>query len=270
MAHAAPRRYRSPVRVTAQMPAGAWLGLENAAVLVAGAGGIGHALIAGFAGIGARVIAVDHDAGRVRDTVTGLSLEEHGGGGIVADLRDADRSRAAVAEAIERLGALDVFVHAVGINDRKPILDYSDDEWRQFMDVNLNSAFWLGQAAGKYMCARGRGRLIFFSSVAGLLAHKHHGPYAASKGGINQMMRVMANEWAPSGVTVNALAPGYIETPLTAEHLKSRASGPRSKRSCPPGDWASSTTSSVPHCFSHRATRRSSPATSCMSTAVER
>jgi NAD(P)-dependent dehydrogenase (short-subunit alcohol dehydrogenase family) len=56
--------------------------------------------------------------------------------------------------------------------------------------------------------------------VAGLLAHKYHEPYAATKGGINQMMRVMANEWAASGVTVNALAPGYIETPLTAEHLK--------------------------------------------------
>ena len=82
-----------------------------------------------------------------------------------------------------------------------------------------NSAFWLGQAAGKIMCEQRSGRLIFLSSVAGLLAHKHHGPYAATKGGINQMLRVMAAEWAALGVTVNALAPGYIETPLTAEHL---------------------------------------------------
>jgi len=135
-------------------------------------------------------------------------------------MSDPERARSAVDEANQRLGRLDVFVHAVGINDRKPILDYTDDEWRRFLDVNLNSAFWLGQAAGKIMCEQRAGRQIYFSSVAGSLAHKHHGPYAATKGGINQMLRVMANEWAPLGVTVNALAPGYIETPLTAEHLQ--------------------------------------------------
>jgi gluconate 5-dehydrogenase len=217
LANAAAGWKRTTVRVNA--PAG-WLGLENAAVLIAGAGGIGRALIEGFAAAGARVVAVDGDAGRVRAAVDELDLERRGGAGLIGDLSDPGRSREIVAEAHQRLGRLDVFVHAVGINDRKPILDYSDDEWRRFMDVNLNSAFWLGQAAGKIMCAQGAGRLIFFSSVAGSLAHKHHGPYAASKGGINQMMRVMANEWAASGVTVNALAPGYIETPLTAEHLK--------------------------------------------------
>lgn len=190
--------------------AGVWLGLEGARVLVAGAGGIGRALIDGFVDVGARVVALDGEEEHVRAA----------GGGIVADVSVPESARDAVAEAARRLGGLDVFVHAVGINDRKPILDYTDDEWRRFIDVNLNSAFWLGQAAGKIMCAQGHGRQIYFSSVAGSLAHKHHGPYAATKGGINQMLRVMANEWAAMGVTVNALAPGYIETPLTAEHLK--------------------------------------------------
>jgi gluconate 5-dehydrogenase len=197
-----------------------WLGLDGAAVLIAGAGGIGRALVEGFAETGARVVTVDANADSVRAAVDELGLEGNGGGGIVADLRDPDAARVAVAATVKKLGTIDVFVHAVGINDRKPILDYTDDEWRQFMDVNLNSAFWLGQAAGKIMCEKRSGRQIYFSSVAGLMAHTHHGPYAASKGGINQMLRVMANEWASLGVTVNALAPGYIETPLTAEHLK--------------------------------------------------
>jgi NAD(P)-dependent dehydrogenase (short-subunit alcohol dehydrogenase family) len=70
------------------------------------------------------------------------------------------------------------------------------------------------------MVAEGKGRIVVLSSVSGLLAHKLHAPYAASKGGLNQMMRVMAHEWASSGVTVNALAPGYIETALTSEYLK--------------------------------------------------
>ena len=186
------------VSVAPNASAGAWLGLDNAAVLIAGAGGIGRGLIEGFADVGARVVTVDGDAGRVRAAVEELELERRGGHGLVGDLRDPDRARKIVAETHERL----------------------DEDWRTFIDVNLNSAFWLGQAAGKIMCAQGSGRQIYFSSVAGSLAHKHHGPYAASKGAINQMMRVMANEWANSGVTVNALAPGYIETPLTAEHLK--------------------------------------------------
>lgn len=196
-----------------------WLGLENAAVLIAGAGGIGRALIEGFAGAGARVVAVDHDAARVASAVADCELERRGGSGLVGDLRDPERARNVVAEAADVLGRIDVFVHAIGMNDRKPIVDYTADEWRTFIDVNLNSAFWLGQAAGKRMCEQRYGRQIYLSSVAGSLAHKDHGPYAATKGGINQMMRVMANEWASSGVTVNAIAPGYIETPLTAAHL---------------------------------------------------
>jgi gluconate 5-dehydrogenase len=67
--------------------------------------------------------------------------------------------------------------------------------------------------------ANGHGRIVYLSSVSALLAHKDHSPYAASKGGINQLMRVMAREWAPHGVTVNAIAPGYIETSLTAAYL---------------------------------------------------
>ncbi len=69
------------------------------------------------------------------------------------------------------------------------------------------------------MCEKGTGSIIYFSSVSGLLAHQLHAPYAATKGGVNQMMRVMAAEWASSGVTVNAIAPGYTETELTSEYL---------------------------------------------------
>jgi NAD(P)-dependent dehydrogenase (short-subunit alcohol dehydrogenase family) len=69
------------------------------------------------------------------------------------------------------------------------------------------------------MCAAGYGRMIFLSSVSGLLAHADHGPYAATKGGLNQLVRVMAREWAPAGVTVNAVAPGYTQTDLTRDYL---------------------------------------------------
>lgn len=76
-----------------------------------------------------------------------------------------------------------------------------------------------GQAVGRHMVAAGYGRMVFVSSVSGLLAHRHHAPHAASKGGLNQLVRMMAREWSASGVTVNAVAPGYIETELTRAYL---------------------------------------------------
>jgi len=138
---------------------------------------------------------------------------------IAADLTDADSCRSVVEQAVAILGGLDVFVHAVGVNDRRAILDTPDEVWRTVIDINLNSAIWTAQAVGEHMVAAGFGRVVFLSSVSGLLAHKHHGPYAATKGAINQLCRVMAREWAPHGVTVNAIAPGYTETHLTRQYL---------------------------------------------------
>ncbi|MFE7277825.1 SDR family NAD(P)-dependent oxidoreductase [Streptomyces sp. NPDC057623] len=195
------------------------LGLEGSRVLVAGAGGLGSACVAGLAEAGARVVVADLSEQRLRALDAELGLTEAGGGVITADLSRAADCRAAVDKGVAVLGGLDAFVHAVGINNRQPVLDFSDEEWDQILTVNLSSAYWLGQAVGRVMSEQRHGRLVFVSSVSGLLAHAKHGPYAASKGGINQLMRVMAHEWAAHGVGVNAVAPGYIETSLTTEYL---------------------------------------------------
>jgi gluconate 5-dehydrogenase len=106
------------------------------------------------------------------------------------------------------------------VNDRRPVLDIEPDDWSRLLDINLGTAYALCRAAGRHMVAQGAGKVVVISSVSGLLAHAHHGPYAASKGGLNQMMRVMAREWAQHGVRVNAVAPGYVETDLTASYLE--------------------------------------------------
>ncbi len=196
-----------------------WLGLDGRGALVAGAGGLGGASALALAAQGMRIVVCDIDSGRLERLTARITSEGGSAEAVKADLSTPDGARAAVAEAIERIGALDVFVHAVGRNDRRPVLDQDDETWKSLLTLNLSSAYWTGQAAGRHMCARGAGRIVFLSSVSGLLAHADHAPYAATKGGLNQLMRVMAREWAPHGVGVNAVAPGYIETDLTGAYL---------------------------------------------------
>lgn len=191
-----------------------WPDLAGRAVVVAGAGGLGGACAAAMAAAGARVLAVDVDDQALEALRGSAGVEV-----LRSDLGTADACRAAVGRAVSTLGRVDVFVHAVGINDRRPVLDVPDDLWQRIVTLNLSSAFWCGQAVGRQMCAAGHGRMVFLSSVSGWLAHADHGPYAASKGGLNQLVRVMAREWAPHGVTVNAVAPGYTETDLTSAYL---------------------------------------------------
>jgi gluconate 5-dehydrogenase len=196
-----------------------WLGLTDRSALVIGAGGLGGASAVSLAAHGARVVVVDRDEANL-DMVSraakdaGCDLTT-----LVADVSTAESCRSVVEEAASVAGSPELFLHAVGRNDRRPVLELGDDDWQSVLTLNLSTAWWLGQEVGRRMVAAGTGRMVFVSSVSALLAHAQHGPYAATKGGVNQMMRVMAREWAAHGVTVNSVGPGYVETDLTRDYL---------------------------------------------------
>jgi gluconate 5-dehydrogenase len=197
-----------------------WLGLTGRPALVVGAGGLGGACAVGLAAQGARVAIIDRNEERLDGVVRAGKEQGWEITALLFDLSTAATSRAAVEAACDLIGTPQVFLHAIGRNDRRPVLDLRDEDWESIITLNLSSAWWLGQEVGRRMVAAGYGRMIFLSSVSGLLAHPAHAPYAASKGGINQLMRVMAREWAPRGITVNAVGPGYVETDLTKAYLE--------------------------------------------------
>ncbi|HEX4282354.1 MAG TPA: SDR family oxidoreductase [Solirubrobacteraceae bacterium] len=191
-----------------------WLGLTGRRVLIAGGGGtIGRALVEGFATAGATVAVTD-----VNDQAM-AGMDEQTAVRHATDLSDAASARGAVKRTRDELGGLDVFVHCVGVNDRRPIEDYDANDWDRIIGVNLTSAFHTATEAAVGMREQRHGRIVFFSSVAGRSGHRLHGPYAATKGAINQLMRVIAHEYAEHGVTSNAVAPGYMDTTLTRAYL---------------------------------------------------
>ena len=173
------------------------------AVVIGAASGIGEAIAAGFARQRARVLAFD-----IRpDTARQIAA---------LDITDGPAVDRAMADADRRHDGIDIVVCMPAVNVRKPILRYTDEELSFVLDVNMKGTFRVLRAAGRAMTARGKGSIILFSSIRSQSVEPGQSVYAATKAGIVQLARTAAAEFGPHGVRVNAIAPGVIETPLTA------------------------------------------------------
>jgi len=201
------------------------------ALVTGGTGGLGEAMADALHDAGATV-AVAGTSARVHEIAARL-----GGPGLLADLSDRDAPAALFAEVVKQLGQIDILVTAHGMITRHPAEDYPLDEWERTLDVNLTSVFSLCQLAGRHMLPRRHGKIINLSSELAFSGGVRVPAYTASKGGVAQLTKGLANEWAGRGVNVNAIAPGYIDTPMTVDLVRDANRSAQILARIPAGRW---------------------------------
>ncbi len=188
--------------------------LDGRVAVVIGAGsGIGRAAAEGLARHGARVVCADLNVTAAEETARAIGAPAEAFG---VDVANGESVAGLLGGVRKRCGGLHIAVSTPGVNVRKPILNYQDDEFDRVIAVNLKGTLHVLQHAGKIMSEAGAGSIIAFSSIRSLVVEPGQGVYAATKAGIVQMVRSLAAELGPRGVRVNAIAPGVVETPLTA------------------------------------------------------
>ncbi|MES2814153.1 MAG: SDR family oxidoreductase [Pseudomonadota bacterium] len=208
--------------------------LTGRRALVTGASqGIGHALARGLAQAGAQVVINGRDRARAEAAAAGIPGAEV----LVFDVTDHEAGRAAV-DGFEAAGKpIDILVNNAGIQHRAPLQDFPAEAFERLLQTNVASVFHVGQAVARHMIARGRGRIINIASVQTALARPGIAPYTATKGAVGNLTKGMATDWARHGLTCNAIAPGYFETPLNAALMADAEFDAWLKKRTPAGRW---------------------------------
>ncbi|MGE7368432.1 2-dehydro-3-deoxy-D-gluconate 5-dehydrogenase KduD [Neorhizobium sp. NPDC001467] len=185
--------------------------LSGQVAVVTGANtGIGQAIAIALAEAGASIVAVGRSS--MAETETAVKAAGAGFHVIQADLSTIAPVKAIVAETIATFGKLDILVNNAGIIRRADAVDFTEEDWDAVIDVNLKTAFFLSQAAGRHMLERGQGKIINIASLLSFQGGIRIPSYTASKSGLAGLTKLLACEWAGKGVNVNAIAPGYFST----------------------------------------------------------
>ena len=185
------------------------------ALVTGGSRGIGLAIARELASAGARVAVVARDGARAEQAAAELPGEGHRG--FACDVASSEACNALVKQVEGDFGGLDILVNNAGVTRDNVLMRIKDEDWDAVLDTNLRGAFNLMRAASRGMMKRRSGRIVNISSVVGVTGNAGQANYAASKAGLIGMTKSVAMELAGRGVLVNAVAPGYIETDMTAE-----------------------------------------------------
>lgn len=193
---------------------------SKAAFVTGASHGLGHAIAAGLAEDGFDVVITDLRAGDLARTVRAVQERGRRALALELDVRDMASIDRAWARALDTFGAIDVLVNNAGVQSKKLVVDVTPADWDEVIGVNLKGAYFMSQRIGRHLIERKHpGCVISLSSTFGVLGFPERSIYGISKGGIAQMTRMLAIEWASHGIRVNAIGPGTIETESRAAAL---------------------------------------------------
>ena len=186
------------------------------AVVTGGGRGIGQAIAVAFAEAGADVAVIGRTAELLDETAAAISGLGQTAGARATDLTDVGKIPQVFAELADELGGFDILVNSAGVQLTAPSLDVSEQDWDATLDANLKALFFCCQAAGRRFIEAGAGKIINLASTFSVVGFPGFAAYCASKGGVMQLTRTLALEWAPHGVNVNAIAPTAVRTEMNA------------------------------------------------------
>jgi NAD(P)-dependent dehydrogenase (short-subunit alcohol dehydrogenase family) len=191
---------------------------DKLALITGGGSGIGFDIAQCMLAAGATVVITGRREGALQEAVAVLGASAHY---MVNDVTELDKLEALVAEVETRFGEIDILVNNAGINLKKPALEVTDEDFARIVHTNLNAVFSLTRACAKRMVARERGCILMISSMAAYYGIDRVVAYAASKSGVEGMVKVLASEFSKYGVRINAIAPGFIETNMMRTAMSS-------------------------------------------------
>ncbi|MFB2531514.1 SDR family oxidoreductase [Paracoccus sp. p4-l81] len=203
------------------------------ALITGSSQGIGFALAQGLAAAGAQVVLNGRDRAKLEQAAARLP----GADMLAFDATDHDAVRTAI-DAHEGAGQpIDILVNNAGMQHRAPLEDFPADAFERLLQTNIASVFHVGQAVARHMIGRGRGKIINIASVQTALARPGIAPYTATKGAVGNLTKGMATDWARHGLNVNAIAPGYFDTPLNAALVADPTFSAWLEKRTPAGRW---------------------------------
>ena len=187
------------------------------AIVTGGARGLGRAIAETLSACGAKIALVNVNAETLAETVAAIRQAGGTAEAFVADVTDSKRVNEVVEEVVSRLGSLDILVNNAGITRDSLVMRMKDEQWDLVLGINLRGTFLFIRAAARPMLKAKRGRIVNIASVSGLMGNPGQANYSASKAGVMGLTRTVARELASRGITVNAVAPGFIATEMAAK-----------------------------------------------------
>lgn len=213
-------------------------GVENKVAIVTGATrGLGQAMAIALGAAGATVVIVGSKPENLAKTAAILDTKNIPHLSLGCDQSDGQQIKAVIEQTISTFGKIDILVNNAGTIKRAPAHEFTDADWNEVINVNLNGVFKFCREAGIHMLKQGSGKIINIASLLSFSGGITVPAYAASKGGVAQITKALANEWASSGIQVNAIAPGYFETDNTYNLRQDQERLTSITARIPSGEW---------------------------------